>query len=333
MMRKVLYLLMSLALVLVMTSSSKRTTIFVIGDSTAAEKGNAKTNPERGWGMVLQGCFKENILVDNHAVNGRSSKSFIDEGRWQKVLDKIAPGDYVFIQFGHNDEKPKPDRHTDPGSTFDDNLRRFVRETREKGGIPVLFNAVVRRNFYSKPDGNDDDEKLRNTVNDGEEMVNSDTLIDTHGAYTVSPRVVAVQEKCAFVDATKITHDIEQSMGVQGSRKLHMWYKPGEVASIPKGRKDNTHYNVYGARIMANALADAVAKAVPALKKYVCHYDYVVSTAGRGNYFSLQEAVDDACKAGNKAKILVLNGKWQKPNIPKGKKIKIVAYSGVEWKD
>lgn len=93
--------------------------------------------------------FDDKVIVDNHAVNGRSSLSFINEGRWKKVLDSIKPGDYVFIQFGHNDEKSMPDRHTDPGSTFDANLARYVNETRAKGGIPVLFNAVVRRCYYS----------------------------------------------------------------------------------------------------------------------------------------------------------------------------------------
>ena len=110
----------------------------------------------------LQQYFDSHVVVDNHAVNGRSTKSFINEGRWDKVLAKIKPGDYVFIQFGHNDEKPQPERHTDPGTTFDDNLRKFVNETRSKGGIPVLFNAVVRRNFALKVQKNDDDEKLRN---------------------------------------------------------------------------------------------------------------------------------------------------------------------------
>lgn len=262
-------ILCSMLTLVLMTASTKITTIFVIGDSTAAEKSNPAKTPERGWGMVLQGCFDDKIIVDNHAVNGRSSKSFIDEGRWQKVLDKIKPGDYVFIQFGHNDEKPKPDRHTDPGTTFDANLKKYVMETREKGGIPVLFNAVVRRCYYIESLKNDDDEKLRNTVFDGEEKINSDTLIDTHGAYVVAPRNVAKALDVPFVDATKITHDIETSLGIIESRKLHMWYKPGEVASIPQGRKDNTHYNIYGAHIIANALADAVGEQVPALKKHI----------------------------------------------------------------
>lgn len=108
-------------------------TIFMIGDSTMANKSLTGGNPERGWGHVLPGFFSEDIQVDNHAMNGRSSKSFINEGRWDKVLSLIKKGDYVFIQFGHNDEKLSAERHTDPGTTFDANLRKFVNETRAKG--------------------------------------------------------------------------------------------------------------------------------------------------------------------------------------------------------
>ena len=122
-------------------------TIFMIGDSTMANKNLTGGNPERGWGQMLPGFLSEEVQVDNHAVNGRSTKSFIDEGRWEKVRNRIKKGDYVFIQFGHNDEKADPKRHTDAGGSFDDNLRKFVNETRAQGGIPVLFNSIVRRNF------------------------------------------------------------------------------------------------------------------------------------------------------------------------------------------
>lgn len=324
---KVLTGMLCLLFTFLMTSSNKVTTIFVIGDSTAAEKGNPSKNPERGWGMVLQGCFDDKVLVDNHAVNGRSSKSFIDEGRWQKLLDKIQPGDYVVIQFGHNDEKPDPKRHTDAETTFAVNLKRYVEETRAKGGNPILMNSVVRRCWFVEKDTNDDDEKLRNTTYGEDEQVNSDTLVDTHGAYAKIPVLVAKEMNVPFVDATKITHDIEANLGVAGSRKLHMWFRPGENPQVPKGRKDNTHYNVYGAHVIANALADAIGEQVPALKKHVRHYDYVVSKKGRGNYFSLQGAVD-AAPAGTKTTILVLGGDWQKPQVAKGKKIKFVKQLG-----
>lgn len=271
-MRKYIVLSVIAALVLVFSAAveDKTTTIFIIGDSTAAKKDLSTGSPERGWGMALQ-CYFDSayIRVDNHAVNGRSSKSFIDEGRWDKVLSAMKPGDYVIIQFGHNDEKPAVERHTDPGSTFDYNLAKFVRETRERGGIPILMNPVVRRNFAQKPLKNDDDEKLRNTTfADGSKLVEGDSLIDTHGLYKVAPRDVARRMNCHFIDANQITHDLEQSLGVEGSKKLHMWYKPGEEPSLPQGRQDNTHYNIYGAQVVAKLLAEALIEEIPVLSNY-----------------------------------------------------------------
>ena len=258
------------AITLLMLTSAftmrKTVTVFMIGDSTMANKDTTGGKQERGWGMMLQQYFKSGVVVDNHAVNGRSSKSFIDEGRWDVVLSKMKPGDYVIIQFGHNDEKPAADRHTDPGTTFDANLRRFVLESRARGGIPILCNAVVRRNFYRQVDSSVDDESLRNTTYE-DEKVNSDTLIDTHGAYLLSPRNVARELDVPFIDANRVTHDLEQGMGIEGSRRLHVWFRPGEHPSVPKGRKDNTHYNVYGATVVAGLLAEEIAHQVPALKK------------------------------------------------------------------
>lgn len=147
----------------------------------------------------------------------------------------------------------------------------------------------------------------------------------------IAPRNVAKQLNVPFVDATRITHDIETGMGIEGSRKLHMWFMPGENPQVPKGKKDNTHYNVYGARVVAGALADAVAEQVPALKSHVCHYDYVVSAEGRGNFMDLQKAVD-AVPVGKKAVIRVLGGEWKKPIIAKGKKIKFVKSFGAKIK-
>jgi pectinesterase len=261
---------MVFALVFTAATKDKSTTIFVIGDSTAANKDTTGGKVERGWAMMLQDCFDPDfIVVDNHAVNGRSSKSFIDEGRWGKVLEKIKPGDYVIIQFGHNDEKPQADRHTEPGSTFDNNLARYVLDTREKGGIPVLMNSVVRRNFYVKAPENDDDEKLRtSTFKDGAKMVEGDSLIDTHGLYRSAPILVAERTHCYFVDANQITHNLEQGLGREGSKKLHMWFLPGEEPSEPQGKQDNTHYNKYGAQVVANLLADALCEEIPLLSKY-----------------------------------------------------------------
>lgn len=271
-MKKVTFysLLLVLAVVLMSGTKDKTTTIFVIGDSTAANKDTTGGKVERGWAMMLQPCFDSAyIRVDNHALNGRSSKSFIDEGHWDKVVSLIKPGDYVIIQFGHNDEKKQPERHTDPGSTFDYNLAKFVRETREKGGIPVLMSCVVRRNYYVKAPEIADDELLRtSTFKNGVKMIEGDTLIDTHGLYKVAPRDVAQRMNCFYVDANKITHDLEQGLGTEASKKLHMWFRPGEEPSEPKGKQDNTHYSIYGATKVANLLADALCEEIPLLKKY-----------------------------------------------------------------
>ena len=301
--------------------------IFMIGGSTMANKDISGGKLERGWGMMLRSFFADDIIVDNYALNGRSSKSFITEGHWQRDFDQIKPGDYVFIQFGHNDEKKDTARHTEPGSTFDENLRKFVCETRTKGGIPVLFNSVVRRTFAnSKTAVEDDDKRDNSSLN----LVEGNVLIDTHGDYLIAPYNVARELNVPFVDANKITHDLEQGLGPEGSKKLHMWYKEGEEPSLPQGRQDNTHYNIYGAYTVASLITDAVVEVVPDLKKYVRHYDAVVAKDGSGLYFDLQKAVDSV-SANGEVTILVDNGEWHKPVVPKGKNVKFVLRENAKW--
>lgn len=321
-------------LFLLTAANRKTTTIFMIGDSTMANKDISHDRKERGWGMALQCYFDDNIRIDNHAVNGRSSRSFINEGRWDTVISRMKPGDYVIIQFGHNDEKPKADRHTDPGSTFDYNLAKFVRETREHGGIPVLMNAVVRRNFAKVLPKNDDDEKLRNTTfKDANELVEGDSLVDTHGLYIVAPRDVAKRMNVHFVDANRITHELEQGLGREASKKLHMWFLPNEEPSVPKGRQDNTHYNIYGAHTVARLLADALCEEVPVLKKYRTDADITVDRKGRGQFMKLEPAVEQALADPKKpTTIQILGGQWEQPKLPKKHQITFILREGATWK-
>lgn len=274
-MKRISIFLLIASLLVCLSFRNKPTTIFMIGDSTMANKpttGDNADNQERGWGQMLQQFFDTTkVVVNNHAVNGRSSKSFIDEGRWYAVLQKIRPGDYVIIQFGHNDEKPKADRHTDPGSTFDANLKKFIEETREKGGIPILMNCIVRRKFYVDPNAIAADDALLKA--DGSEMksnriVSGDTLVDTHGEYVVAPRNVAKEMNCLFVDATRITHDYIQPMGPEESKKLFCWLPVGKYKTAPNGRKDDTHLNIYGGTMIAALLTNEIIKQEPKLKKF-----------------------------------------------------------------
>ena len=317
------FLIVFLLVVLIATDKHKPV-VYIIGDSTAAEKNNPFGNPERGWGMMLQGCFTEDVIVSNHAVNGRSSKSFRDEGRWKKVLESLKPGDYVIIQFGHNDSKPDVERHTDPNTTLAENLECYALETKAKEAVPILMSPVARRCFYKTPDKIIDDEKLR-TVAYGDEQTNSDTVVDTHGAYRWVAQRVAQKLKACYIDANAITSQIEQRHGVIGSRKLHVWLKPGECTSIPQGRKDNTHYNIYGAFVVANALAEAIGNQVPALKPYIRHYDVVVSTRGRGNYLTLDSALAHKPVKGIYL-VLVMDGQWKASKKQMGKRVKVTLY-------
>jgi len=268
-------------------------TIFTIGDSTMANKKLDNNNQERGWAQMLPAFFDENIIVDNHAVNGQSSKSFIDGGRWEKVYSKIKKGDYVFIQFGHNDQKSNPKRYTEPGKTFDDNLRKFVTETREKGGIPVLFSSIIRRNF-------------------NEEGI----LVDTHGDYLKSPLNVAQEMNVPFIDLNKLTHDLVQNMGVEDSKSLFMWV--GD-------KQDNSHLNIKGGRTVAKLAAEAISNEIPELAGHVRYYNFVVAKDGSGDFFNVQDAINSVpdFRKSVRTTILIRKGEYKEKLIVPGSKINV----------
>ncbi|MCH5326333.1 MAG: rhamnogalacturonan acetylesterase [Duncaniella sp.] len=252
------------------TEQTDTVTIFMIGDSTMANKPLDKENQERGWGQMLPLYFQGPVKIDNHAVNGRSSKSFRSEKRWDAVMEKIRPGDYVIIQFGHNDEKIKnQDRYSEPGGTFDENLRQYVRDTKSKGGIPILMNCIVRRNFPAnaglKAEDRDDNPPV-GPVKDTEGGV---ILVDTHGAYRDSPRRVAEEEGVVFIDMNKLTHKLVQEMGATLSKELFMWIPANTYEFCPEGKADNTHLNVLGGIVVSRLAANALAEKVPALRKYI----------------------------------------------------------------
>lgn len=243
--------------------------IYMIGDSTMADKDLSNGNPERGWGHMLPGFLAPEVKVENHAVNGRSSKSFRDEGRWQKVIEKVQPGDYVFIQFGHNDEKVKDTtRYTAPDGAFRENLKCYIRETREKGGIPVLFTPIVRRNFVEGK------------------------LEDTHGDYLEAVKIVGRETDVLLIDLNRLTAELLTEMGEEATKGLFMWVEKGKIAKYPEGREDNTHLNVQGARKVAALAVREIEKNIPELAGYVRYYDFVVAKDGSGDFFTVQEAID-----------------------------------------
>lgn len=223
-------------------------TIYLIGDSTMADKPHPETNPERGWGQLLPEFFiNQKVVVQNHAVNGRSSRSFIEEGRWDTVLKTLKKGDYVIIQFGHNDQKQNdPKRYTNPFTAYRNNLQRFVRETRSKGANPVLASSIVRRHFNEYG-----------------------TLIDSHGLYPWVTREVALEQKVPFLDLQLHTEQILEQLGPEQSKSLFVWIEPGEYAMYPEGKQDNTHLNISGARQVAKMAVDEMKRQKLNLVNYV----------------------------------------------------------------
>ena len=171
-------------------------------------------------------------MIVNHAVNGRSTRSFITEGRWQKLVDALRPGDWVIIQFGHNDEKIFPNARGE----FQQNLRRFVAAVRAKQANPILATPCARRSF---------DE--------------SGNLVDTHGDYPDAVRAVAMETNTPLLEMNRLTMDLEQGHGPEGSKRLHLWIAAGVYARQPAGYEDNTHYSDYGAeRVAALAVQEIV---------------------------------------------------------------------------
>ena len=257
-MRKLLYL------ALVWLAASSFTTVHLMGDSTMAEKDLPKAGEERGWGMMLQNFLNpEEVKVINYAQNGRSTKSFIDLGLWDKVYAAIQPGDYVFIQFGHNDAKADdPARYAAAFGAYQDNLRLFVDGVREKGGTPVLITPVARRWF--KEGGLD-----RNC----------------HTDYPAAMKAVASEKNVTLLDVTTPTLDWIEELGDEASKAYFM---------ISTGKNDNTHLVPAGARKVTEIVCGLIKEQIPELAKSLQYYHIVVSADGHGDYRTVQEGID-AC--------------------------------------
>ncbi|RDZ43828.1 GntR family transcriptional regulator [Haloferax sp. Atlit-19N] len=213
--------------------SSESITVHLVGDSTMADK-DANERPETGWGMPFADRFDDAVAVANHARNGRSTRTFLEEGRWRPVVRQLTETDYVFVQFGHNDEVPSKEQHTTE-EAFVDNLRKFVGETREQGATPVLLTSIARRHF-------DDDGVPK----------------DTHHEYADLTRAVARDRDVPFIDMDERTRSLLEELGPADSTTLYNHLEPGEHPNYPDGIADDTHFSEHGARRMADLVLDGV---------------------------------------------------------------------------
>jgi pectinesterase len=259
--------LISLLLAL-LPAHAREPAIHLIGDSTMADKPDA-AHPERGWGQLFRQLVRKPARTHNHARNGRSTKSFIDEGRWDAALKMLQPGDRLIIQFGHNDEKAdNPAVHTTPHGSYRDNLTRFIRESRSRGAIPILATPVARRKW------------------------NHGRLSPTHGDYPAAVRQLAIDEKVPLIDLENLTHSLESALGEEGSKKLHLWFKPGEHPAIPQGLADDTHYSETGADTVARLAAMELVRLDPDLAPLLNFAHATVAADGSAAHRDIRSALD-----------------------------------------
>jgi lysophospholipase L1-like esterase len=211
----------------------KKITVWLAGDSTMATK-ETKAYPETGWGMPFAWFFDSSVTVKNIAKNGRSTRTFISEKLWESIETNLHEGDYVLIQFGHNDEsKEKTDRYTSP-EEYKANLLKFINETKAKKANPVLLTPVSRRKF-------------KDTVQ-----------VQTHEIYSALVRDVAKEQNVPMIDLDAKSIRLYQSFGEKNSRLLFLQVKPGEHPNYPEGKEDNTHFNELGARLIAQIVLQEI---------------------------------------------------------------------------
>ena len=205
--------------------------IYLAGDSTVASCPPHEA-PMAGWGQVFQSFFTEDVKVHNLAKGGASTNSFIEEGILKTILESIQPGDYLFIQFGHNDQKPYG---TEAFTTYQSYLTKYIKGAREKGAVPILITSVHRRKF---------DE--------------NNSLVNTLGDYPNSMTRLAEKEDVQLIDLWSKTAKLYQSLGVEGSKQLFTWFDANEHPNYPDGIQDNTHFCETGAREVGKLVIEGI---------------------------------------------------------------------------
>ncbi|WP_322922971.1 rhamnogalacturonan acetylesterase [Paenibacillus campi] len=213
-----------------------RPAIYIAGDSTAAIKG-ATEKPMSGWGEYLGSYMRPSIAIHNHAVNGRSTRSFIAEGRLHYIADQLHAGDYVFIQFGHNDSKVEDiARYADPEHDYRRFLRQYIDTTRARAANPVLLTSVSRRLFLAN--GQLDPAAL--------------------GSYPAAMRQVATDTDTPLIDLFQHSQQLYRELGEADSAALFMHLHAGAHPNYPEGISDNTHFSAAGAQRIAALVAHAI---------------------------------------------------------------------------
>lgn len=217
------------------------TTVFIAGDSTVTDQRN---EPWAGWGQMLPVFFKPGVAIANHAESGRALFSFESENRLEKILSTMKRGDYLLIQFGHNDQKDQSEG-AGPFTTYTEDLREYIEVVRGKGGIPVLVTPMERRRW-----------------SDGEP---GETLID----FAAAVRQVGKEQDVPVIDLHSMSLELYAALGQSGSKKAFVHYPANTFPGQEQALKDDTHHNPYGAYQLARAVVEGIREEVPGLADHL----------------------------------------------------------------
>lgn len=207
--------------------------LFLAGDSTVTDQ-PASGYPYTGWGQMLAEHLSDGIAVWNHARSGRSTRSFLAETRWNRLMRHMRAGDCLLIQFAHNDEK-EDERGTEPFSTYKENLKLYIDGARKIGAHPVL-SAPMHRRFFDE----------------------AGQITNTHGSYIEAMRQVAEEERVPFINLAAASKRLYEELGEERTKDIFMWSEPGEYATLPEGTQDNTHFSERGGRAIAGLVAGCI---------------------------------------------------------------------------
>jgi lysophospholipase L1-like esterase len=205
--------------------------VYLAGDSTVVDQTD---EPWTAWGQMLPRFFKPGVAISNQAESGETLKAFIAERRLAKILSTMKPGDYLFIQFTHNDQKPGPD-HVDAATDYKSYLRLYINEARLRGATPVLVTSMNRRSFG--PDGK---------------------IVNTMGDYPDSMRQLARDENVPLIDLNAMSKAFYEAMGPDNSTRAFVHYPAGTFPGQTAELKDDTHFNSYGAYELAKCIVEGI---------------------------------------------------------------------------
>lgn len=240
-----------------MAAGKKQPKLFMVGDSTMADKTELEISPERGWGQLFPSYFNDDLIIENHAMNGRSTKSFVAESRWDSVLVRVRKGDVVMLQFGHNDAKRTDSTRYASIEDYEKNLVRMAEQAKKKGATVIICTPINRRSFSNE----------------------TGKFVPKHGAYPEAARRAARRVGAPLLDFEAATAEWLTAIGDEESKQYFMNVAPGECTKFPEGKIDNTHLRENGAMVIGKMAADMIrAQKIKCLLKYLRDEDAVSPT-------------------------------------------------------